>query len=667
MLGFLMLIVISTWMALSILRHEMRLANAQQNDADNSAGKERMIARTTEAVRAITIRLENYRLDVQTSSLQRWRWESKTLNILKPVNLTFNPGTLNVVIGPSGSGKTSLLCSIAQRLKTDLSSHYVVKGKLLFNEAEPSKAVLQSIVSFVTQDDDALLPSLTVRETLQFAAGLRLPKWMSKAEKHRRAEEVLLQMGLKDCANNLIGSNLVKGISGGEKRRVTIAIQILTDPRILLLDEPTSGLDGFTAASIMEVLKGLANEGRTLIMTIHQSRSDLWQSFGNVLLLARGGYPVYAGPREGMLTHFQSKGFDCPQTTNPADFALDLITIDLRHADREAATREKVQGLIEGWTEQTFIRPETTIISSPAELGALQKTKASFLVAFPILLRRSMLNMWRQPPLVIGRLMQVLGLGIVGALFFSPLKHDYYSIQSRLGFLQQVSPLYFCGMLQNVAAYPFEQAVFYREHDDRAYDVEAFLLQYTILEIPFEIVSSLLFAILADFAVGLPRTAQVFFIIAYNSFCLVSCGESLGILFNTLFSHTGFAINVTSVFLSLAQIMGGTMSINIPAFLQAFNYLSPVKYSIASLAVQTLKGQKFTCLESQKLSNGRCPQETGEEVLKLYRLDQNLRNNLIALGILTIGYRLLAYVVLKAKRENWHQIQRRRELSTETS
>jgi ABC-type multidrug transport system permease subunit len=150
--------------------------------------------------------------------------------------------------------------------------------------------------------------------------------------------------------------------------------------------------------------------------------------------------------------------------------------------------------------------------------------------------------------------MQVVGLALVAALFFSPLKHDYFSIQSRLGFIQQISPVYFVGMLQNVAAYPFEQVVFYREHDDRAYDVEAFLLQYTILEVPFETISGLLFAILADFAVGLPRTAPIFFTIAFNCFCLVSCVESLGILFNTLFSHTGFAVNVTSIFLSLAQV-----------------------------------------------------------------------------------------------------------------
>jgi ABC-type multidrug transport system ATPase subunit/ABC-type multidrug transport system permease subunit len=553
---------------------------------------------------------------------------------------------------------------MAQRLKNDIISRYQVEGKLLFNGAEPSKEVLQSIVSFVTQDDDALLPSLTVRETLRFAAGLRLPSWMSKSDKKARAEEVLLQMGLKDCADNLIGSELKKGISGGEKRRVTIAIQILTDPRILLLDEPTSGLDGFTAASIMEVLKGLANEGRTLILTIHQSRSDLWQSFGNVLLLARGGHPVFAGLRDNMLKHFGEEGFECPRTTNPADFALDLITVDIRNETRELATREKVQGLIDSWNGTTLPQRQNSVIATPAELGALQKTKAKFLVAFPLLVRRSMLNFWRQPPLMIGRIMQVVGLGIILTLFFTPLRHDYYSIQSRLGYIQEIAPLYFVGMLCNVAIFPSEQAVFYREHDDRAYDVEAFMLQYTALEIPFEIITSLIFAVLADLAVGLPRTPKTFFIVAYNCFCVINCGESLGILFNVLFSHTGFAINVTSVFLSLAQIMGGTMSINIPSFLQAWNHLSPAKYALQTLAAQAFRGQRFTCQDFQKLPNGRCPQETGEEIIKLYHLDGDLGLNIMALGIVTFVYRVVAYIVLKAKRERWHRVFKRRSSTT---
>ena len=115
-----------------------------------------------------------------------------------------------------------------------------------------------------------------------------------------------------------------------------------------------------------------------------------------------------------------------------------------------------------------------------------------------------------------------------------------------------VGPLYFVGMLQNVAVYPDEKAVFYREHDDNAYSVEAFFLQYTLAEIPFEILTAILFAVLTVLAAGLHRTVSLFFIVVFNAFAIVNCGESVGIIFNTLFDHTGFAVNVTSVVLSVA-------------------------------------------------------------------------------------------------------------------
>lgn len=111
-------------------------------------------------------------------------------------------------------------------------------------------------------------------------------------------------------------------------------------------------------------------------------------------------------------------------------------------------------------------------------------------------------------------------------------------------------------MLNNIAVYPLERDVFYRDYDDRVYGVESFFLTYTIIETPFEIISCILFSILACLACGLERDAPTFFIITFNAFCIVSCGESLGIAFNTLFTHTGFSVNCMSVFLSVAQIMG---------------------------------------------------------------------------------------------------------------
>lgn len=548
----------------------------------------------------------------------------------------------------------ALLNGMALRLHSSFGTKYSQFGEMTFNGSVPSDSVIRSVCSYVCQDDDALLPSLTVRETLRFSAGLRLPAFMTTAEKNRRAEDVLLKLGLKDCADNLVGSEIVKGISGGEKRRVSIAVQILTDPRVLLLDEPTSGLDAFTASSIMEVLQGLAQEGRTLILTIHQSRSDIFQKFGSVLLLARGGAPVYAGNASGLLTHFEKLGHSCPTTTNPADFALDLITIDLQHSAREEATREKVRQLINAWSDRDHSSPVVpATISTPAELGSLVRKPTSFYKAYPLLVHRGFINFRRQPPLLVARIMQVTGLAIILTLFFAPLKNNYAGVQTRLGYIQEFCAFYFVGMLQNVAVYPNEKDVFYRENDDSTYGVEVFMAQYCTLEIPFEIITSFLFAILTDLAGGLPYTAGMFFCCFFSCFCIVSCGESMGIMFNTLFAHTGFAVNFVSVFLSVAQMMSGIMSIDMPAFLRGVNYLSPLRYAVRSLAPFSLRGIVFTCSEAQRLPDGQCPITTGEQVLDLYDLNTNPTINLIVLGLVALAYRLVAYALLKIARTHW--------------
>ncbi|KAJ5130617.1 uncharacterized protein N7515_006656 [Penicillium bovifimosum] len=642
-------------------RFAIDVAQARRTEGDPSTRKAKLAIRPAEKARKVAISLDQYALDIRK---KQYLWQAaKTLHILRPITTEFKFGELNVIMGPSGSGKTSLLNSIARRLHGSTGTQYRVHGNMLYNGAIPSESVVRSVTSFVTQDDDALMPSLTVRESLRFAAGLRLPVWMSREEKNQRAEEILYKMGLKECADNLIGSDLIKGISGGEKRRVSIAIQILTDPKVLLLDEPTSGLDAFTAMSIIELLHSLAAEGRTLILTLHQSRSDLFTHFSQILLLARGGYPVYAGSGAQMLAHFAEQGHECPRTTNPADFVLDLITIDLQQADREAVTRERVQGLISRWQSsppEPALGRQTSQIATPAELGSLKRHMLPFRITFPLVLHRSFMNFWRQPPLVMARTMQIPGVAIIMALFFAPMKNDYAAVQTRMGFIQEFAALYFVGMLQNIAIYPSERDVFYREEADNCYTVSTFLLSYTAIEVPFEIISSLIFAVLAAYADNMQRTVKMFLIAAYNCFCIINCGESVGIVFCTLFSHVGFAVNVVSILLSISTILGGVMSLNVNEVLQALNHLSPIKYSIANLAPYSIHGQVFHCSGAERLANGNCLIDSGEQVLQLYNLDKDGPMNIMALGVCTIIYRLVAYAFLEVTRshgvmERWRE------------
>lgn len=155
-----------------------------------------------------------------------------------------------------------------------------------------------------------------------------------------------------------------------------------------------------------------------------------------------------------------------------------------------------------------------------------------------------------------------------------------------------------------------------------------------------------------DLGAGLPRTAQVFWVCFFNCFCIVNCGESVGIMFNTLFSHSGFAVNITSVFLSIAQLMSGIMSINMPTFLQDINFISPIRYAIRNLAPYTLQSIVFTCTSNGEARNadGSCVIDSGAQVLDLYALNGDAVINLVGLGITTVVYRGLAYGLLKFMR-----------------
>ena len=220
-------------------------------------------------------------------------------------------------------------------------------------------------------------------------------------------------------------------------------------------------------------------------------------------------------------------------------------------------------------------------------------------------------------------------------------------------------------MLQNIAIYPGERDVFYREEADNCYSAETFILSYTTIEIPFEIISALVFGALAAFADNMKRTVQMFLISAFNCFCIISCGESVGIMFCTLFSHVGFAVNVTSILLSISTILGGVMSLNVNDVLQGINHLSPIKYSIANLAPYAMHGQQFHCSASEMLADGTCPISNGEQVLRLYNLDKNGPMNIMALGVCTIIYRFVAYALLKVMRsqrtmDRWREWRRSR-------
>jgi len=242
-------------------------------------------------------------------------------HILKDCSGIMGPG-INAILGPTGSGKTSLLNVLAGRQ----NGKYLSGDVLVNGEARQSSFRLQS--GFVVQDD-VVMGTLTVRENLAFSASLRLPSEYSSHDRKARVEMIISDLGLDDCADTKVGNDERRGISGGERKRTSIGMELIISPDVLFLDEPTTGLDSYTACQVIQRLHQLSQKGRTIIFSIHQPRYSIFKLFDTITLLS-AGETIFHGPSQKSLAYFDALGHQCETYNNPADFYMDIVSEDLR-------------------------------------------------------------------------------------------------------------------------------------------------------------------------------------------------------------------------------------------------------------------------------------------------------------------------------------------------
>lgn len=267
-----------------------------------------------------------YTVQVPTTKQERQNGEgvTRSFEVLKGISGYALPGQTLYVMGPSGAGKTSFMNALSARI--NLSSGNVMGGKILINDtAEMSASLFGNYGAYVMQDD-IIFEYFTVREALQFAARLKLQ--MSVEDQDLRVQKLIEDLSLQKCADTQIGGFLKKTISGGERKRTSIGVELITDPSIILLDEPTSGLDSFMAKNICKIMQRLAHkEGKTIITTIHQPSSEAFYYFDRLLLLC-DGHIVYQGIANRSPTYFQKIGLPIGTFANPADVFMRLISIN---------------------------------------------------------------------------------------------------------------------------------------------------------------------------------------------------------------------------------------------------------------------------------------------------------------------------------------------------
>ncbi|XP_019171496.1 PREDICTED: ABC transporter G family member 11-like [Ipomoea nil] len=429
--------------------------------------------------------------------------------ILKGLTGYAKPGELLAIMGPSGCGKSTLLDALAGRLELTTSQ----SGDILINGRTQTLAYGTS--AYVTQED-TLTATLTVREAVYYSAQLQLPSSLPRSEKKEIADMTIKEMGLQDAMNTRIGGGWGnKGISGGQKRRVSICLEILTRPKLLFLDEPTSGLDSAASYYVMSKIGRLARENRTVVASIHQPCTEVFSLFTSLCLLSSGRV-VYFGPASAAIQFFETNGFPCPTLQNPSDHFLKTINKDFDNDDedieqgcaRGIPTEEVINILVNSYkSSHRFREVQTQVAEISNQEGEVLKkiSRADFFTQSIVLTRRSFLNMFRDLGYYWLRVGIYVALAVGLGYMYNDVENSNNSIQARCSVLVFTATFFTFMAIGGFPSFVEDMKVFNKENLNGHYGCGAFAIANTLSSLPYLFLVSLIPGMIAYFPVGLQR------------------------------------------------------------------------------------------------------------------------------------------------------------------
>ncbi|XP_067850614.1 broad substrate specificity ATP-binding cassette transporter ABCG2 [Heptranchias perlo] len=615
-----------------------------------------------------------YRVKVKSGFLCLRKTNVK--EVLNDINGIMRPG-MNAILGPTGSGKSSLLDILAAR--KDPSG---LKGEVLIDGA-PQPANFKCISGYVVQDD-VVMGTLTVRENFQFSAALRLPGSIRESEKNKRIDLVIKELGLTKVADSKVGTPFIRGVSGGERKRTNIGMELITDPPVLFLDEPTTGLDASTAVAVLMLLQRMSRKGKTIIFSIHQPRFSIFKLFDSLTLLANGRM-VFHGPAMKALDHFAAIGYSCEPFNNPADFFLDII-----NGDATAMKSNEAEGHdIEMALDESDSRKETTIAGKLvdeysrstycsemiSELNKLSQGQngdsasvprrityaTSFCHQLKWVTKRSFKNLIRNPQASVAQVMVSVLLGLImGAIFFG-VKNDMIGIQNRAGAMFFMNTNQCFSSLSAIELFVTEKKIFIHEYISGYYRTAAYFIAKLLVDlIPMRTIPTMLFTIVSYFLIGLKLEVGAFFIAMLTLIQVSITATSLGLAVATGQSIVAVA-NLIITFLFVLMVIFSGLLVNLPTvgnWLAWLQYFSIPRYGVTALEVNEFVGLNF-CNNSESIStpNGsNCstlPEFvtcTGEQYLKSQGIEATewgLWQNHVALASMMVIFMIISYMKLR--------------------
>ncbi|UJR24825.1 hypothetical protein I4U23_006199 [Adineta vaga] len=534
---------------------------------------------------------------------------------------------MNAILGPTGCGKSTLLDILADRKdKYGLSGTILVSG-----QSRPS--YFKYAIGYVIQDD-IISETLTVRENLLFSANIRLPSSIPMKERIERVNQIIHDLDLQSCADTLIGTDFARGVSGGERKRTSIGMELVLSPNVLFLDEPTTGLDASTAQNVMTYLHSLSRQGRTIIFSIHQPRYSIFKLFDSVLFLS-GGYNIYLGSPLNVLSHFASLGFICEEHNNPADFVLDILIESSNHSSSKF---------------QTAYLQSNDKIEENQKISLLNShTSPTYTNELYYVAQRTFCNALRHPALAITQIISVIIYGLFTGLIFNQLERTIDpGVYNRFGAIFFIISCQALGAISALEPLIKERALFIHEHVSGYYRVSSFFLAKLIIDLPLvHIIPCLIYATITYSLTDLHRSIDRFCFFMLTNLLTKIFGSAMCYFVAASTSSFGVAlVMVVASYVTMMLFSGFLISLeSIASFLRWIQWLSVFRYASNALAINEFRNLTL-CLASQSTI---CLTK-GEDILTHRQIPHtttwHLWQNIVALVMIILTFFLMAYIQL---------------------
>ncbi|KAM9827387.1 broad substrate specificity ATP-binding cassette transporter ABCG2, partial [Neosynchiropus ocellatus] len=609
--------------------------------------------------RGATVSFHDIYYKVQQGGNCLCRKKATTKDILVDLNGIMKPG-LNAIMGATGSGKSSFLDVLAAR-----KDPAGLSGEVLIDGA-PQPPNFKCLSGYVVQDD-VVMGTLTVRENFTFSAALRLPSSISQREKTQMVTRLIKELGLTRVADSKVGTQLIRGVSGGERKRTNIGMELIIDPPVLFLDEPTTGLDASTANSVLLLLKRMARSGRTIILSIHQPRYSIYRLFDSLTLLVNGKQ-VYHGPAQEALQYFSDIGYACESHNNPADFFLDVINGDSTavttsdedpDSDSFSSTKQRIEDkLVEEYRTSHYYRRtkaelEEILQKKGTTTGSNSRTityTTGFLTQFKWVLKRTFRNLMLNPQTSVAQVAVTLFLAlVVGAIFFG-VEQNQSGLQNRMGALFFITVNQCFSSLSAAELFITERKLFIHEYISGYYRLSVYFLTKILSDIiTLRTIPAIVFSCVAYFMIGLKPTVEAFFLFMFSVMLVAYTATSMALAISadqTVVAIANIFMTISCVFM---MIFAGLL-VNLPSIV---NWLAWLKYlSIPRYGLSALQINEFTGLTFCHGLNGTPPGLvcTGEEFLEQQGVDYSpwgFWQNHVALIIMTSCFLTITYLKLR--------------------